>query len=282
MLQLKNQSMSLHHQVLWLPTAHPRMCVRVFVLGKNGVLWPFTLYWKKTQDFLTLAPSLFNTASLSIFLSVYPSPICCLLLSPLFSDFLYVYVCLYIWMCVHSCVCLHMPVFLCVCLCIPVYVLVHMCVCMCVCVCVCAGVHVCVWVCVFLLSGQVRRSCRMMSSPVTFSASCSCSVKDTTQVCVCVCKFSGLSEDNVCLQPTPPIPHKEYVITDWKFILHVSINPLINASKGQPFVNNLMVCSDQMQNEFLSCVTHMGLIVGSIFIHVTCTSVCLHQTARTL
>uniref|UniRef100_A0A671VFU3 Uncharacterized protein n=1 Tax=Sparus aurata TaxID=8175 RepID=A0A671VFU3_SPAAU len=27
---------------------------------------------------------------------------------------------------------------------------------------------------------------------------------------VCVCQFSGLSEDNVCLQPTPPIPHKEY------------------------------------------------------------------------
>lgn len=200
MLQFKNQSMSLHHQVLWLPTAHPRMCVRVFVLGKNGVLWPFTLYWKKTRDFLTLAPSLFNTASLSIFLSVYPSPICCLLLSPLFSDFLYVYVCLYIWMCVHSCVCLHMPVFLCVCLCIPVYVLVHMCVCMCVCVCVCAGVHVCVWVCVFLLSGQVRRSCRMMSSPVTFSASCSCSVKDTTQVCVCASSLVYLKIMCACNQ----------------------------------------------------------------------------------
>lgn len=30
---------------------------------------------------------------------------------------------------------------------------------------------------------QEKRSCRMMSSPVTSSASCSCFVRDTTQVC---------------------------------------------------------------------------------------------------
>lgn len=86
--------------------------------------------------------------------------------------------------------------------CAFMYVLDHACVIVCtfvhtsVCACenVCPYVHVCnlymgvcgvcVCVCVFLFSGQVRRSCRMMSSLVTFSASCSCSVKDTTQVCI--------------------------------------------------------------------------------------------------
>lgn len=46
MLQFKDQCTSVHHQVLWLPTAHPSVCVCacvymrvcVIVLDKNGVL----------------------------------------------------------------------------------------------------------------------------------------------------------------------------------------------------------------------------------------------------
>lgn len=108
---------------------------------------------ENTGDFFTLAPSLFNTSSLSIFLSVFPFPICCLLLSPLFSDFLYVYVCLYFWMCV----CIH--VYVCTCPCSCVYVCAYLCMCLCIwlsaCVRVCAFVymcvcmHVCVCVCFF-------------------------------------------------------------------------------------------------------------------------------------
>lgn len=74
----------------------------------------------------------------------------------------------------HACVCACSC-----CVCVPYL-------CMRLCIRVSARLSGCVGTCVSLFSGQVRRSCRMMSSPVTFSASCSCSVKDTTQVCVCV------------------------------------------------------------------------------------------------
>lgn len=181
MLQFKDQSTSVHHQVLWLPTACPSVCV--ILLYTNGILWLYTVYWleENIEGFLTLAPSLFNSFSLSIFLSVYPFSVCCPCFCLLCSDFLYVYVCLFIW----TCVCARIHVCVCTCSCSCVRTFVHTCVCACAYVCP----HACLagWVCVFLLSGQVRRSCRMMSSPVTFSASCSCSVRDTTQVCVLVC-----------------------------------------------------------------------------------------------
>ena len=238
---------------------------------------------ENTGDFLTLAPSLFNTASLSIFLFVYPSPICCLLLSPLFSDFLYVYVCLYIWMCV----CIH--VYVCTCLWSCVYVCAYLCMCLCICVsacvfvcvyvCVCVCVHVCVYVCVCVC---VCVSSLWPGEKVMQDDEFTCDLFRFLQLlceghnsgeCVCASSLVYLARMCACNQ----LEHGTFVF------LHVSINPLINVLKGQPFINNIMVCSDQMQNEFLSCITHVGLIVGSLiftlffFIHITCTSVYLQQ-----
>lgn len=192
MLQINNQFTSVHHQVLWLHTAHQSfLCVCGWgVVIVRMVHYDYTPFSdEETGEFLTLVSSLFNIYSLSIFLCVYPSPLLSFMLSALFSCVLTFFVCVcvsvYMDVCVHSCVCLHMPLFcvyVCEYLCMRLSICVSACVCVHLCVGVCVRMSVCG--CVFLLFGQVRRSCRMMSLPVTFSASCSYSVKDTTQVCM--------------------------------------------------------------------------------------------------
>ena len=167
----------------------------------------------------------------------------------------------------HACDLVCMFVHTCVCAC--AYVCLHVCLSVCMCVCV----RVCVCVCVSSLwPGEKVMQDDEFTCDLFRFLQLLCEGHNSG-VCVCASSLVYLARMCACNQ----LEHGTFVF------LHVSINPLINVLKGQPFINNIMVCSDQMQNEFLSCITHVGLIVGSLiftlffFIHVTCTSVYLQQ-----
>jgi len=61
------------------------------------------------------------------------------------SEWVCVYVCVFVYVCVCVCMCVYVCV--CVCMCVYVCICVCMCVCVCLCVCVCACVCLCVCVC---------------------------------------------------------------------------------------------------------------------------------------